>query len=127
MATPYVPIDLADSSYAGVNITDATFTAIVAATGLEMPHADVGVMRVKNTTGGALTFKITVPQPAESGFALIGKTVTTQDYTIDANDTHDIANMGAYADTTTQLLTVDASATGLEFYATKPVNAFAKS
>lgn len=128
MPTAYTPINLTASNYAATNITDATFTAITSGTGLEMDHADVGTMLVKNTTGGAINFSITVPQPASSGFSDINVgDALTKTYSVDANDTLIIANMGAYQDPSTQKLTVDSGGAGLEFLAFNQVNRSAKS
>lgn len=124
--TDYVPESLTNTGYDLDNFTTATWVAIVSGTGLRMPHQDVGVMLVKNTTGGNLTFKITVVTPARSGLDEIGKSITTQDYTIPFNGTNDlkvaIANAFAYrGQDANSYLTVDASATGLEFRAYQPI------
>lgn len=118
--------DLTASSFAEVNLTDYTFQAITSGTGIEATHGDVGVMIVKNTTAGGLTFSITIPTPLQSGLDLIGKTVTDQSYTVPANKTILVANMGAYQDTSSgsssQKITVDASGAGLQVLFLKPVN-----
>lgn len=127
MPTAYVPLDLTDSSYAFENLTTATYTSIVSATGLDMDHSAVGVMVVKNTTGGNLTLNITVPQPASSGFSDIGITPPVKAYIVPLNETVIIANMGSYLDPSTQKLTVDATGNGLDFLAFNQVNRSAKS
>lgn len=114
--------DLTSSSFGEVNITDETYQAITAGTGISATHADVGQIHINNTTGGALTFKLTVPTPVDSGLDLINKTVTTKDYTVPANKEIVIANMGAYNDPNNdQKIVFDASATGLEVLCFKPV------
>jgi len=113
------------SSYAGLNITlaDLTYQAITAGAGIEAAHADVGAIKVKNTTGGDLTLKITVPTPTDSGLGAIGKSVTTKDYVIPANKQYELANMGAYKDSgNDQKIVFDASATGLSIHCSKPIN-----
>ena len=117
--------DPTSSSFAALNITlaDLTYQAITAGTGIEAAHSDVGAIKVKNTSGGDLTLKITVPNPQDSGLDAIGKTVTTKDYVIPSGKQHELANMGAYKDSgNNQKIVFDASGAGLHIHCSKPIN-----
>jgi len=111
------------SSFSELNVTNATYQAITAGTGIEAAHADIGTIKVKNTAGAVRTFKITVPTPPDSGLDAIGKTVTTKDYSVPDGEIIEVANMGAYQDSSNnQKIVFDASGAGLAVHCIKPVN-----
>jgi len=115
--------DPTSSNFAALNVTDLTYQAITAGTGIEADHADIGAIKVKNTGGADRTLKITVPTPVDSGLDAIAKTITTQDYLIEDGHVFEIANMGAYNDSSnSQKITFDASGAGLAIHCSKPIN-----
>lgn len=124
MPTAEAPKDLTASSFALLNVSDATWTEIVSGTGIDADQNSVGIIFARNTHASvARTLSITVPQPSESGFSAIGVTPPTKDYTLPANSKIcAIANMKAYQDPSTSKITIDADGADVEIMLFNPVS-----
>lgn len=125
MPTAETPKDLTATSFALLNISDASWTEIVSGTGIEATHSKVGVILARNTDAlASRTLNITVAQPSGAGFDAINVTPPDKQYTLPANSKIcAIANMGSYNDpANSNKIVIDASDANVEIMLIEPVS-----
>ena len=124
MPTAETPKDLTATSFALLNISDATWTGIVSGTGIDATHSSVGVILARNTHASATRkLQITVPQPSGSGFDAINITPPVKEYTLPAvSKICAIANMASYNDpANSNKIVIDADGADVEIMLISPV------
>jgi len=85
MATAITPKNLTDSSYAGENMTDATFDDITSGTGVDFNFVDADMVMLYNDHASASrVFTITIPIPADSVLADTNSDPADKTYTVPA-------------------------------------------
>ena len=120
MPDPLNPIDPKTNNYQGINITDATYTAITSGTGLEYTWDGGAGVLLKNAHGSASrNFTFTIPVPSGSALTDIGSTINGKVYAVAAGKTLFVKNADAFRDPTTGKATVDASGTNCSAVAIK--------